>query len=234
MTPIELVVFDIAGTTVRDDGVVNRCLRQALASAGLVVDPVEVNRVMGLPKPIAIAHLIEMSGRAEELGPFVDAFHREFVERTVAFYRHDPSVGPVDGAEEVFRTLRSAGVRVALNTGFDRRITDELMQRLGWAEGTVVDALIASDEVHRGRPYPDMIQALMRRLRVQEPARVAKVGDTPADLEEGTAAACGLVVGVTSGTHSRDQLEPLPHTHLIDSIRELPALLGRSAALSAG
>jgi phosphoglycolate phosphatase-like HAD superfamily hydrolase len=97
---------------------------------------------------------------------------------------------------------------------------------VGWSRNVLIDATISSDEVARGRPYPDMIQDLMNRLGVEDPQRVAKVGDTPADLEEGRNAGCGLVIGVTAGTHSREQLERYPHTHLIETIAELPALLG--------
>ncbi len=61
MPDIELVVFDMAGTTVCDDDSVNRCLREALAAAGLAVAPAAVNAVMGLPKPQAISILIEQS-----------------------------------------------------------------------------------------------------------------------------------------------------------------------------
>jgi phosphoglycolate phosphatase-like HAD superfamily hydrolase len=68
----------------------------------------------------------------------------------------------------------------------------------------------------------------MQRFGVTSPSRVAKVGDTPADLEEGRNAGCGLIVGVTSGTHTREQLERCPHTHLIEDVRELPGLLGLS------
>ncbi|MHB1560447.1 MAG: phosphonatase-like hydrolase [Isosphaeraceae bacterium] len=228
MSPIELVAFDIAGTTVEDPGVVNRCLRDALAAAGLSLGAAEVNRVMGLPKPLALARLIDGAGRSRDLGEQVEAIHRDFVARALAFYREDPSVREVAGAGELFRSLRAAGLRVALDTGFDRPITDAILRRLGWAEGTAVDAAITSDEVERGRPHPDMILALMRRLGIESPLRVAKIGDTPSDLEEGTNAGCGLVVGVTGGTHSREQLEPFPHTHLIASIRELPAILGLS------
>jgi phosphoglycolate phosphatase len=45
-------------------------------------------------------------------------------------------------------------------------------------------------------------------------------------LLEGHNAGCGLVIGVTEGTHTRAQLEPFPHTHLIGTVAELPALLG--------
>jgi len=66
---------------------------------------------------------------------------------------------------------------------------------------------------------------LMKRLGMIDPARVAKVGDTPADLQEGRNAGCGLIIGVTQGTHSREQLEGHPHTHLFDSVKGMPTIL---------
>jgi phosphonatase-like hydrolase len=225
---IELVVFDMAGTTVNDEDAVNRCVRDALEAVGLVVASADVNRVMGLPKPQAIARLIEQYGRSADLGPRLDSIHGDFVRRSVKFYASDPSVREIPGASRVFDRLRSAGLRIALNTGFDRAITDVILDRVGW--GDRIDATIASDEVARGRPYPDMIRELMRRLGVSQASRVAKVGDTPADLEEGHNAGCGWIVGVTRGTHARSELEPFPHTHLIESIRDLPDLLGLPAA----
>lgn len=227
MDGIELVVFDMAGTTVNDEDSVNRCVRDTMAEFGLIVTRDEVNRVMGLPKPEAIRLLIESHGRKEDLGPRVAEIHGDFVTRSIAFYRSHPSVRPAPGALEVFRRLKEARILVALDTGFDRGITNVILDRLGWSQSAdVVDTTITSDEVPRGRPHPDMIRALMFRLRVSDAARVAKVGDTPADLLEGTSAGCGLVVGVTCGTHTRAELEVHPHTHLIDDLREFPALLG--------
>ncbi|MGH7583705.1 MAG: phosphatase, partial [Gemmatimonadales bacterium] len=88
-----------------------------------------------------------------------------------------------------------------------------------------LDATVASDEVPRGRPHPDMIDALRTRLGGIPYAEVAKVGDTPIDLHEGAMARCGLVVGVLSGSHTRESLAAHPHDALIGSIAELPALL---------
>ena len=34
-----------------------------------------------------------------------------------------------------------------------------------------------------------------------------------------------LVIGVTNGTHTREELTPHPHTHLIGSLRELAPLV---------
>ena len=224
MRKIDLVVFDMAGTTVNDEDGVNRCIRDALKGVGLEVASPDVNRVMGLPKPRAISLLIEQYGRSADLGPRLESIHADFVRQSMEFYASDPAVHEIPGASLVFDRLRSGGLRIGLNTGFNRAITDVILDRMRWGER--IDAAIASDEVSRGRPFPDMIRELMRRLGVVQAARVAKVGDTPADLEEGHNAGCGLIVGVTSGTHTRAELAPFPHTHLVDSVRDLPNLLG--------
>jgi phosphonatase-like hydrolase len=221
--PIELVVFDMAGTTVHDGDAVNRCLRAALAGAGLTVDREAVNAVMGLPKPEAIRRLVGASALADR----VAAIHDDFVERMCRHYRTDPDVREVPGATATFGRLRRAGVRVALDTGFSRDIARLIIDRLGWGGASpVIDASVTSDEVPRGRPFPDLIHRLMQQCGVSDAARVAKVGDTPADLVEGQAAGCGMVVGVTSGSHTREELARYPHTHLIASVADLPALLG--------
>jgi phosphonatase-like hydrolase len=222
---VQLVVFDMAGTTVRDDDAVNRCLRAALASGGVAVDMAAVNRVMGLPKLEAIRALLASAAAPQPTSAPAVAIHADFVDRMRVHYQSDPAVAAIDGAVEVFDAVRAAGAKVALDTGFDRAIADSVLARLGWSAGGVVDATVTSDEVTRGRPHPDMILSLMQTFGVPDAARVVKVGDTPADLLSGAAAGCGWNIGVTYGTHERSALEPYPHTHLIDDIRQLCGLL---------
>jgi phosphonatase-like hydrolase len=225
---VELVVFDLAGTTVDDGDAVNASFRAALAARGIDADPGVVNAVMGLPKPEAIRILLEEVGRPRGVVPAADtigAIHEDFTSRMRHFYAVDPAVREIPGAAAAFATLRRAGVKVALNTGFFRPVAAALLTRLGWHTPAVVDADVTSDEVPRGRPHPDMIRHLMARLGVRDARRVAKVGDTKADLEEGTNAGCGLVIGVTTGSFTREQLRACPHTHLLNSVAEVPALL---------
>ena len=129
------------------------------------------------------------------------------------------------GASAAFRLLNQRGIKVALNTGFSRDIARTLIDRLGWERAGLIDASVTSDEVKRGRPHPDMIQRLMLHLGVTNPQSVVKVGDTPADLLEGRNAGCGLVIGVTGGSSTREQLEKFPHDHLIATVAQLPELL---------
>ncbi|MGH9852840.1 MAG: phosphonatase-like hydrolase [Blastocatellia bacterium] len=222
---IELVVFDMAGTTVAEGGAVYRCLRDTLADNGLEIPAAAVSEVKGMDKREALRILIENSDMREQLLPGLDVIHEDFVERMIEFYRSDPSVAEMPGASETFRRLRQAGVKVALNTGFSRDIVQTLLERLGWANSDLIDATVTSDEVERGRPHPDMIRRLMLNLGVTDPRRIAKVGDTPADLLEGKNAGCGLIVGVTGGSGAREQLEKFPHDRLIGTVAELPELL---------
>ena len=221
---IELVVFDLAGTTVYDGDAVGSVFRAALATRGLAADPEAVNAVMGLPKPEAIRRLLPRGRAAAARAQQVSAVHEDFLARMLGFYRTDPAVREVPGASEAFRLLRGRGVRVALDTGFSRPIADAVLERLGWGRG-LLDATVTSDEVAHGRPYPDMIYKAMALTGVTDAARVAKVGDTPADLREGHAAGCGWVVGVTAGSHTRAELLTHPHTHLIETVADLPPLL---------
>jgi phosphonatase-like hydrolase len=228
---IELVVFDLAGTTVHDGDAVNANFRATLAARGIEADPSVVNSVMGLPKPEAIRILLEKFGQPSGMTPSlanINAIHEDFTTRMCQYYATNPEVREIPGATAAFAALRGAGIKVAVNTGFFRTITDVLLARIGWRSPAVIDADVTSDEVQRGRPYPDMIQHLMKRLGIHDARRVAKVGDTRADLEEGTNAGCGLVIGVTTGSFSRQQLEACPHSHIVASVVDVPALLLRA------
>ena len=216
--PLRLAVFDLAGTTVYDDSVVTQALLDALAHAGYEIGFDAINGRMGIPKPVAIREVLPGVDEAT-----VEQIHQDFRRRIITHYQTHPDVREISGATELFRTLRAAGVKVGLDTGFDRETTDAIFERLGW-KGEF-DASATSDEVERGRPAPDLIWRLMELTGVDDVRAVAKVGDTPSDLGEGTAAGCSWVIGVTYGTHSAAQLSTYPHTHLVDSVSALEQLL---------
>jgi len=225
-TTFSLAVFDVAGTTVIDGGAVVECLMQVLQKR-IRVSVSDAMAVMGLPKPVAIRRLLSADGVPDtDLDRAVHDAHEEFRAAMIDRYRHGPLVA-AEGAEPVFSALRRAGVRVALDTGFSRDILDAVIDRLGWAAGTI-DFSIASDEVPHGRPHPDLIFRAMALAGTTDPGDVVKVGDTPSDMEQGLAAGCGRVVGVTYGTHTRDQLQR-PGVVTIDRLSDLLPLIGVAA-----
>src|SRR5262245_38078975 len=110
--PIELVVFDMAGTTVAEGGAVYTCLRDTLAANGLELPANGIHEVKGMDKYEALRILIERSAMREQLLPGLDVIHEDFVSRMIEFYRADPSVGETPGASQTFRRLRQAGVKI--------------------------------------------------------------------------------------------------------------------------
>ncbi len=224
ITPIQLVVFDMAGTTVAGHHEVHHCLQQALAHQGYEITYDEANGVMGYPKPVAIRRLLEKRGASDQAtDAYVGKIHRNFVQRMVGHYADGAEVHEKEGVQEVWSVLRQRGIRIALDTGFSRPIADAIIERLGWSE--LIDVSVTSDEVERGRPHPDMIFRVMERTGVSDVKAVAKVGDTASDLQQGTQAGCALVVGVTTGAYSTEELQREPHTHLIGQLPELLSIL---------
>ncbi|WP_231114568.1 HAD family hydrolase [Lentzea aerocolonigenes] len=115
-------------------------------------------------------------------------------------------------------------MKVALTTGFDRPIVDGLLEVLGWGED-VLDAVVCVDDVPAGRPAPYMIYRAMELTGTRDVRRVLTAGDTVRDLEAGTNSGAGFVVGVLSGGQTEDELKLHPHTHLLGSVAEIPALV---------
>jgi phosphonatase-like hydrolase len=223
---VQLVVFDIAGTTLQDNNNVGAALQVAFAKENLAIAIDTANAVMGYPKPIAISMLLERQFN-QKLAPndaFVQQIHNTFLAEIINFYQTTPVLQEKAGAIAIFDCLRAHGIKVFLDTGFDRLTTDTIINRMQWRSH--LDGSVASDEVVNGRPFPDLIYRSMELSAVTDVSTVAKVGDTPTDLQEGTAAGCGFVVGVTTGATSPQILASYPHTHLIETLMELPAILG--------
>lgn len=223
MSAIQLVVFDIAGTTVRDNGNVAESFITAFRDYGFTMPVDEVKKVMGFRKMDAIVLLLEkFAPGQQEDEELVERIHSRFIDNMIEFYRNDQTLSPLPHAETVFRTLKQRGIKVALNTGFTRSITDTILHRLRWDDrSALIDQVICSDEVPNGRPYADMIEVLMDDLGVTSSEQVLKVGDTEVDVEEGRNAACGKVVSVTTGAYTREQLRTYGPDYIIDDLQEL-------------
>jgi phosphonatase-like hydrolase len=219
----KLVVFDLAGTTVKDNKDVHRVLISALEKNNVQISLDDANLVMGYPKPVAIRQLLEKGylGDQEITVSWIESIHRQFVSEMILFYESNPLVGEKLGVSETFEKLKAKGIKVAVDTGFDRAITTPLLRRLRWEEQKLIDFSVTSDEVPRGRPYPDMIFKAMNLTGITDPLSVIKVGDTASDVQQGRAAGCGLVVAVTTGAFTAEMLTKEKPDHLIESLPQV-------------
>ncbi|WP_277958934.1 phosphonatase-like hydrolase [Frigoribacterium faeni] len=228
-TPIELVVLDMAGTTVVDDGVVE----QAFARVADRVDlgPTQsrdealqyVRDTMGRSKIEVFRHL---AGGDEALAQRAnDEFEVAYGELV-----DESGVEPIEGAGDLVDALRASGVSVVLTTGFSPVTRDRLLDALGWT----VDAALSPVDAGRGRPAPDLVLTALLRTRASSVAAVAVVGDTVSDVLSGRSAGAGLVVGVTTGAHTREQLLAAGADVVLESVRDLVGLSAFAGVAAAG
>lgn len=232
MLPIELVVFDMAGTTVQDRHEVEMCFLEAASHTGLSVTPERVLALQGYSK-IYVFELLwsEMIGEKHpDLKEFVDNSYQIFCSILEHHYATS-NIFSTDGCLEVFDFLKKRNIKIALTTGFYRKVTNIILSKLGWLQdldeqylgnkNTLIQASIASDEVLKGRPEPYMIHKAMKMLGVNDGLKVINIGDTPSDLKSGIRAGCRMSLGVVNGTHSRQQLSVHRNDGLLNKVSDL-------------
>ncbi len=230
---IKLVVFDMAGTTVQDKKEVETCFAKACKETNLVVSEERILALQGYSKIEVFKLLWE-----ERIGQT----HPEYEENVVYSYDYfrmiledhykANDILPTEGCLETFAFLRENEIKIALTTGFYRKVTNIILEKLGWLEGleynyvntsgkSIIDVSIASDEVQKGRPEPYMIQKALKLLGIKDPFDVINIGDTPSDIKSGVRAGCRLSLGVTNGTHTHEQLRFLRNDGLLESVNGL-------------
>jgi phosphonatase-like hydrolase len=225
MKEIELVVFDLAGTVIEDAGQVPAAFTAALQSHGIEVTSDALREVRGASKREVIQRFVErrLGGSEADVFAHTEEIYNSFRSTLSGMYEQG-GVREIAGATETFTRLQKRGVRIALNTGFDRTITELLLNSMRW-DGNIINSVVCGDDVSQGRPAPYLIFRAMEMSGAASVHQVANVGDTVLDLQAGHNAGVRYNIGVLSGAHKREQLEPEPHTHLLSSAAELPAIL---------
>lgn len=222
MRDLDLAVFDISGTVIQNTGAVADAFVATLRAGGIEIAAEELQPWRGASKRQAIRGLMRSHLPTEPSDEQVEKACTDFHDRLRKRFDEEP-LRPIAGAEETFAWLRTHGVRLALNTGFDRELTDLILRALKWDQGTV-DTVVCGDEVPQGRPAPFMIFRAMEHTGAVNVRRVAVVGDTALDLEAGDNAGAGRIVGVLTGAHTLERLQQAPHSQIVASVADLPEL----------
>lgn len=225
---IELAVLDMSGTTVKDKGEITEAFRKAFEDKGYAIPEEKIAAVMGYKKTDAIKTLLEEFAEDKTVinETYINELHRDFIDSLIGYYKNSGELEAMPYAEDTFEFFRKNNIKIGLDTGFFSDITNVIIERLGWIKNGLIDHVISSDEAAAGRPYPFMIQELMKRTNVTDPKKVIKIGDTEVDIKEGRNAQCLLTIAVTTGkSYTKEQLELYKPDFIIDSLQELPALL---------
>lgn len=224
----QLIIFDLMGTLIRDEGVVSGAYSSALQEAGMPLQSAEhehaqrqIEELAGRPTLDVLTSVLEDSVRAEEATwAFDDAILREV-----------DSLVEIEGTTDALMQLTQRGILLAVTTSFSPEVRKAILTRAGWGETFAME--LSAHGARRGHPAPDLLLSAILELRVDSVSQVAIVGDNAADLVAGNRAGAGLVIGVRSGTGHPGDLEKAPHTHIIESVAEINSVLEAARTVGA-
>ena len=252
---VDAVIFDWAGTTV-DYGCFApvRAFMATFEQAGVAPTVEETRKPMGMLKIDHIRTMLKMPRihdewtrvhGAEPTEADVQALYEPYEQMLLASL--DNYAEPKPYVLEAVDALRAAGAAIGSTTGYNDKMM-EIVTREAAKRGYAPDFTVTPDGAGgKGRPYPYMVFRNMEALGCADVRRVAKVGDTVADIEEGKNAGV-ITVGVVDGSSvmamSREEFEGLSDAEreaarervartfreagadaVIHDFRELPALL---------
>lgn len=203
----EAVILDWAGTSV-DFGCMAplAAFKEAFAYYDIEVTDEEIRKPMGMLKIDHIRAMLNMDRISKEWKEKYDrAWNEEDVNNIYKLSENkilDTVIKHADlkpYTKEFVEALRKNKIKIGSTTGY----TDEMMQILtkeAEKNGYAPDTWVTPNAVNNfGRPYPFMIFENMKRLGVKSVNNIIKIGDTIADIKEGTSA--GLTtIGVIDGS----------------------------------
>jgi phosphoglycolate phosphatase len=227
MSAYTLACFGLIGTTMVDDGTLEKAYAEAIATQGVVTGTTAFARSM--------ARVHRSRGKSSidvlrELFPGnearAQAAHLSF-ERSLSGAVQRSGVQPVPGAGEVLDELAGSGVRICVMSSISHRQLSIFLTALGWQDR--VDLVLGADDVPRGCPAPDLVLQAMLSLGVDDVRDTVVVQSTDSGVQCGRRAGAGMVVAVLTGTHPAARLRQAGATHVLASVADLPAILAAAA-----
>src|ERR1700693_1464519 len=126
-----LVVTDLMGTTLRDDGAVLPAYHAAFAECSIPFTETELSARRGAHKLSLFTEFALRRYPAEE-APKIAAAALEVFEKRLRHFLASRGRARVPRAQQTIPPLRAAGIRVALTSGFDRGLIADIVAHCGW------------------------------------------------------------------------------------------------------
>jgi HAD superfamily hydrolase (TIGR01509 family) len=179
----DAVIFDLDGLLLESEQLWTAAKRQLVEERGGRWTDAADRAMLGMSAPEWSRYM------AGELGVPLEPedISAAVVELLTERYRHELPL--LDGADDAVRRLADRWP-LGLASSSNREIIDLVLERTRWAE--VFRVTVASEEVERGKPAPDVYLAAARGLGVA-PDRCVAVEDSAAGIRSAHAAGATVV-----------------------------------------
>jgi HAD superfamily hydrolase (TIGR01662 family) len=135
-----------------------------------------------------------------------------------SYRKHQPELQP--GALRVLRSLEGRFRLALVSSGSRTRVRRQLREQ---GVASMFQTKVCSEDAPRRKPHPAPLRMALERLRL-DPNVCIYVGDAPEDIEMAHRAGV-RAIGVLGGSPVPERLRAAAPDALIETIRELPALL---------
>lgn len=212
----DVVLFDFDFTLADSSPGIQECVRYALDELKQPCPPAEkIEATIGLSLNDAFT-LLTGENNPALASRFCQSFHSradEIMESRTTVYQ---TVWPL------VRSLRAAKIRSGIvTTKLNRRIRNILTVN-GLNE--FFDVVVGADDVSRTKPDPEGLLLALRQLKVV-PNSGLYVGDHVVDAQAARNADLPFVAALT-GKHPRQAFEDYPYLAIVDTVGDIPKILG--------
>tara|TARA_A100001015_G_scaffold280534_1_gene342843 strand:- start:1110 stop:1829 length:720 start_codon:yes stop_codon:yes gene_type:complete len=220
---VKMLVFDMAGTTINEKGLVYDTLYKTIKKFGLQISKEEMHKWHGSNKYEVLDYFFYKNKPIRNENCEIENAVREqlfsnFNNNLNDIYFTPSDIGLIDDKlPELFENIRRKDIKIALNTGYSKDIQENLIRKFNLND--CIDDYISSQDVSFGRPYPYMIHKLMERNNIMNVNSVLKFGDSRNDVLEGINAGCLSSVGVLSGAGTNKDLKDAKY--ILNNIMEI-------------
>ncbi len=222
---VKLLVFDMAGTTINEKGIVYDTLYNTIKNFGLNITRNELSNWYGCNKYEVLNHFLykdKKNIKMDQIQKCVQEqlysnFDNNLKEKYFAF---NSDIEVIDEKlPDILYNLKKKDIKISLNTGYSKDIQESIIKKLNMNE--LIDDYISSEEVKFGRPYPYMIYRLMERNNIQSVKSVIKFGDTQNDILEGINANCLSSIGLLTGAETKEQLKNAGANIILNNLKSI-------------
>ncbi len=203
-----LVIFDLDGTLVDAYPALTESVVYTVTRLGYPApSPGQVRRAVGRGQRF----LLESFMRRKDFDRALRIFrphHQRALLRGVRWLPH---------ARRVLNALRRRGTLLAIASNRPTSFTRKILKVLDAVH--YFDAVRCADKVPQGKPHPQMLCDILRRLKVAR-ADAVYVGDMPIDIEAGRRAGLATI-GVATGSSTLKELKAVRPTVIIKGLPDL-------------
>ena len=210
-----LIVFDLDGTLIDSAADLATAVNAMLADLGCEPLSVpEVRRMIGDGVAMLVARALAARHCAADPTRAAQVFMRHYESNATSLTTAFP------GVDEALRTLRCAGVALAVCTNKPARITADILSSLGLAR--YFARVIGGDSLPYRKPDPRVLLALLEGFAAS-PKDSLLVGDS--EVDAATAGGAGVPFVLMKHGYRRGPATEIACMAALESFAELPPLL---------